>query len=357
MIWIGKERIDSAPDFLMEWVTDDTVRQYEHQDEAVAHFKGAVDHLGNLPEDGPAEGTWLRFHPTGLNILGENHEYLIAETVVTQAVGAKSFVFEGFVTEELIPGSHLHRLYYGDMLGDEVLGGLGDCLGERVESVARFGVDSMYARIGFDMAFIGPYLRGDRPMTGLGTGNYRGSPMLDGVRLAWAFAKDIADKDPQGMTTGESGVAGVVKMDAADKAELDTFVKGLRQGEYLGDSLTDAGDSLMRGLRKLTESVISALLERIVIAPVITTADQAALGSMNKHTSADQEVLFMEWRNLHIARNIAAAAERGVRYAGIGADHLKYLVQNNLIPDGSHWYDITKRGLADAVALTARLRL
>ncbi|HEY1177219.1 MAG TPA: hypothetical protein VGF17_13770 [Phytomonospora sp.] len=363
MIWIKERRVMSAaelvpgaPAELAQWIDDDTVRVYDDWLEAVNHFDGDTDHVGNLPDDGPAPGTWLRFDTEGLNILGEDHEYLIAETVVTQVVGSRSFVFEGFVTDVLAPGSHLHDLYYGDMIGEEALDGLGEYLGEKVEDVTRFGVDSMYARIGFDLAFIEPYLKGEAPMAGLRAGSYRGQPLLDGLRLAWAFAKDIASKDPMTMTAGETGVAGLVVTDASATAELDTFITGLEQGTHLGDSLAGAGKPLMPGLRKLTENVVYVLLERVATAPVISEDDKTALLAMKRLTSADQRALFMEWRNRHMAGNVAAAAGRGVRYAGIGADHLAYLVRRNLLPVGSHAYDITQAGLADSVAITAKLR-
>lgn len=356
MIWINEERatdlIPGAPAALREWLEDDVVRVYIDWLEAVNHFEDELDYLGNLPEDGEAPGTWLRFEPEGLNILGEDHDYVIAETVVTHVLASKSFVFEGFVTEDLTPGSHLHALYYGDMLGENALDGLGHYLGETIDGVGGLGVDSMFARIGFDMAFIDPYLRGQKHMDGLRAGNYRGQPLLDGLRLAWAFAEDIAGRNPKAMTTAQTALAVIVA--AGRKAELGPFVTSLRQGGHLGDSLTGASQGLMAQLRSLVGGVIKVLLEHVATATGITAADRTALGRMKQGTAADQQALFMEWRNMHIARNIADAAARGVRYAGIGEEHLKYLVTNNLLPAGSHPYSITAEGLADAVALTVK---
>ena len=62
-------------------VNDNTIRDYQTMEEFQNHAAGNTDYIGNL-----ADGTWLRFFPTGLNIIGERHTEVTLSAVLN-AVG------------------------------------------------------------------------------------------------------------------------------------------------------------------------------------------------------------------------------------------------------------------------------
>ena len=90
---------------MKDFVTDTIPRNYTSVDEFKKHAGKQTDYLGNL-----ADGTWMRFSPTGINLLGENHTKVTLDKVVP-AVGSKSFIDERFTSDVLKPGSGFQKAY------------------------------------------------------------------------------------------------------------------------------------------------------------------------------------------------------------------------------------------------------
>jgi hypothetical protein len=62
------------------------------------------------------------------------------------------------------------------------------------------------------------------------------------------------------------------------------------------------------------------------------TKDERKLRRMDKDTLGEQGEVFDEWRNLHFTHAVTDAVARGVRYAGMGRNHLVYLRDKGLPP-------------------------
>lgn len=136
MLWVDNHKINKPylldlpinAAALVSFVEDDVVRAFLGWEEALAFAAATTDHIGNLP--GPAElGTWVRFHPTGLNIVGEDHSYLPLEQTV-RAVRSRSFIYEQFATETLPADSEFKKAY----------------LIENTVLLGKFGVDPACSR-------------------------------------------------------------------------------------------------------------------------------------------------------------------------------------------------------------------
>jgi hypothetical protein len=66
--------------------------------------------------------------------------------------------------------------------------------------------------------------------------------------------------------------------------------------------------------------------------------------------------MFALWRNLYFANATQAAADRNVRYAGMGDNHREWLKNNRRMPTGAHVYVFTETGLAASIERTRQLR-
>ncbi len=166
----------AAPD---GWIDDDTVRSYRSRDELVQHAAGATDYLGNLPD-----GTWVRFSPTGLNVLGENHT-LVRLDMVAPAVGSKSFIYERFSDDDLAEGTALKTAYDTENADKFAQVGV-----ENEPDKKQFGAESLFPKLGEALNAAIPYFEGKKPFSDLKKGAHMGNPLQRYLKLAWAHARD-----------------------------------------------------------------------------------------------------------------------------------------------------------------------
>lgn len=336
---------------MQAFARDNLVRNYTDRVEFGAHAAGATDYLGNLP--GPAStGTWVRFSPSGTNILGENHTEVTLEHVV-RAVGTRSFVYEPFSTDEMAAGSQMRTAYEAENAQRFHDFGVAHVADKR-----QFGGESLYPKMGFGLNLLLPYLAGTGNFDPLKAPGYTGQPVQRYLKIAWAHTKDIAAKVAQRRfpwPRPSREIRNLVREYHASQAQLDAFITGLPVDGHLGDALdTVAGRPLVALLRTFCEAFVAAMLARATNDTALTRRERRHLRRMPKTSHTNKEAVFSDWRNFHFARATAAAARRGVRYAGMGRLHLDYLTGAGL-PPNSHSYDMTGSAIARFEAETTRL--
>lgn len=332
------------------FASDKVVRDYGSDSEFKHHAAGATDYLGNLP--GPASrGTWVRFSPNGTNLLGERHTEVTLEQVV-RAVGTTSFIYEPFSVDAMAPGSAMKAAYETENQARFASMGIGS-----VADKQPFGAESLFPKIGYGMNLILPFLRaGD--LDALKPAAYRGQPGQRYVKIAWAYAKDVAGEVAALKAQNKQPPAELTKLKKVRKqvdADLDTFITGLPVDGFLGDALDSlAGKKVIQPLITFCEAVLDAMLARASTDATLSQTERDDLNKMKKGSETEKSALFSKWRNLHFLHAVRGAAARGVRYAGMGREHLKYLIGEGL-PPNSHPYDMHGKELADFELLTKNL--
>jgi hypothetical protein len=335
---------------MQAFTTDQVVRDYTDQAEFRAHADGRTDYLGNLP--GPSAGTWVRFSPTGTNLIGENHTHVTLEHVV-RAVGTTNFVYEPFAVDRLPAGSRMRLAYEAENAQRFADFGVAGARKKR-----QFGMESLFPKMGFAVGLVIPYLTVGADLTGLQPGQYVGQPAQRYLKIAWGHAGDLAAKEARRLLPPQppAEVRALIQEYNASRATLDPFITGLPVNGYLGTALgTPAAQALVPALRRFCEAFVEAMLLRSGTDTGLTRAERRTLRGMPRGTAGEREALFADWRNLHFAHTAAAAARRGVRYAGMGALHLDYLEQRGL-PPRSHAFDLRGPDLTRFENLTAMRR-
>jgi hypothetical protein len=352
--WVGAKQVmptEQGLDANMKALAgDNLVHSYFGQSEFADHAAGKTDYLGNLPDSSTSPGTWVRFSRKGTNLLGENHEQVTLEQVAP-AVGSTSFIFEPFSTDVLTPGSAMEAAYdleTKDRYADFGVVGVAD--------KRQFGAESLYPKMGFALTLLLPYFTGENSeLDGLKAGGYVGKPTQRYLRIAWAHAKDVADEVAQLKAAKKvvpSQQKKLAKAFESTKANLDAFITALPVTGYLGDALdTQEGKAKLPALAKFTKAFIAAMLARIDSDTELTKEERKKLRKMDKDTLGEQSDVLDEWRNLHFMHALADAVARGVRYAGMGRNHLVYLEDKGL-PAGSHAWDMVGQDIADFEFLT-----
>ncbi len=173
---------------VVDFVTDAAVRDYHTADELKNHAAGQTDYLGNL-RDG--HNTWLRFNPTGLNILGEMHDTDSSFKHTFRAVAGKSFISEAISSDDMAAGSHLKSAH--DTQNADRFKELGI---DQAKDKKSFGAEPLLPKIGFAMTSLLPYLNAgtkpppDKNVHGLTNGNYEGKIFQTMLKYAWAWGMD-----------------------------------------------------------------------------------------------------------------------------------------------------------------------
>jgi hypothetical protein len=316
------------------FVTDDVVRSYKTRDELKAHAAGTTDYLGNL-----GDGTWLRFSPTGLNVLGEMHT-LVTLADVMKAVKSKSFIDERFSTDDLASGSKLKAEYEGENLDRFKDFGIEDEPDKK-----KFGAESLFPKIGYAMAAAIPYFTGEKSLDDLKQANdYAGKPLQRYLKLGWAHGKDLAAtaaKRKRGAAAGppkqEVLVACVTKLEAS----LGAFITGLSADGYLGDGLEKANNpKLVPLLCQLATALMDASFEQALTDPTARVTEDRKKELGDAPSREDKLKTLSNWRNFNFEDSVKRAAADGTRYAGMGAGHL-YHLQDVGLPKTAHAYDMS----------------
>jgi hypothetical protein len=314
------------------YVTDGVDRDFDDWAEAREFEAKHTDYIGNLP--GPEKtGTWLRFAPAGLNIVGEDHTFVSLEQT-TAAVRSTNFIYERFATDDLPPDSAFRQAYVTEnnalllQFGVNVHGDL-----------KSFGGESLLPKIADTVAELVPYFDGTLPMYTMteDSGQYVGKPDQRYIKIGWAWAKDLAAK---AATDAEKAlVAAVTKHHEL----LDPFITALPVDGYLGDPLVeDDHRDKWQPLLELCKAYVPVMIEMAYKDAGITPEEQELLKSKPVETTEQQQQMFGLWRNLYFAKAVENAAGRDVRYAGMGDFHREWLEKEARVPGTAHVYSLDK---------------
>jgi hypothetical protein len=311
---------------------DNVVRDFHDWPEARAYAVPNTDYIGNLLPASTEPGTWVRFSNVGLNIVGEQHDYVTLNQI-TAAVRSNSFVYEQFATDTLTPGSHFRAAYLVE--NNALLQAYGVNLNGNLAAV---GGESLLPKIAYVIVSLVPYFNGTTPLQGLtsGNGRYSGKPFQRYLKIGWAWAKDLAANP---VTVNDNALAQAVNNHTN---ALDGFITGLVADHFLGDALVqNVNANKIQPLLAVCQAFLPVLIERAHGDPGITLLERQALAQMPIGTLQQQFAMFGLWRNLYFASATANAAAQGVRYAGMGDNHRLWLIQNNRVPPNAHLHSVT----------------
>jgi hypothetical protein len=354
--FIDEKRIEkSEKDFTSEMqgmVLDTVVRNYTGVDEFKKYAGKETDYLGNL-----ADGTWLRFEPTGLNILGEYHTQVTLKDVVP-AVGSKNFISERLSVDDLKEGSNLKAAYEAE--NQDVFKKFGI---EKEKDKKQFGAESLFPKIGFGLNLGLPYFEGKKAMSNLKSGpdKYDGKPVQRYLKIAWAHSKDnklsveAMQKAKQSIPPKMEALA---KVHTTVEGQLDKFITSLVVDGFIGDELIKKENAaLLPPLVTFSQAAIDALVEMAVADKSSRLSDEKRkeYASAKSISEKEQKTLFSNWRNYLFQDNVNDAAKRGVRYAGMGQAHLDYLVKVGL-PKNAHAFEMAGKDIKAFDQLTKKLK-
>lgn len=332
------------------FVTDDIIRSYETKDELKQHAGGQTDYLGNL-----ADGTWMRFSPTGINLLGEDHTLVTLEMVVP-AVGSKSFIYEPFSSDSLGDGSAIKSAYETENADRFKTFGI-----DQEKDKQKFGAESLFPKMGFGMNLALPYFDGSRKIKELEKAKgYVGQPVQRYLKIGWGYGKDCKAEVAQKKAAKQPvkpKLEELAKVVTSVEGELDPFIAGLPVDGWLGDAFKSkpANAALLPLLARFATAFIDAMVEQAIDDPS-SRMDAAKKQKYAGATSSDEkDDLFSDWRNFKFEDSVKDAAKRGVRYAGMGQAHLEHLTNVGL-PANGHPFEMAGKDLAAFKKETAGLK-
>jgi hypothetical protein len=329
---------------------DTTVRDYKDGGEYADHAAGKTDHIGTLQAGSP--GTWVRFPRAGSNLLGEDHTKVTLEHVV-RAVGSTNFIYEPLAIDDMSALPSMKAAYEQENAARLTRMGVGGTADTR-----KLGSESLFPKIGFNMAALLPELQGGPKFEGLKAAAYFGQPAQRYLKIAWGYGKDVAG-EIAGLKAAKRPVPPELTRLAATAKRLtpalDAFITGLPVEGFLGDALdTTAGRKHVPDLVRFCTDAMNAMTARIATDAVLTEAERKTLQAMPRATAEQKGALFAVWRDMEFSHAVRAAVARGVRYAGMGQLHLAALQAEGL-PPNSHAFDMQGLDLADFKTKTDRL--
>ena len=324
------------------FASDTVVRDYVSSAEFKDHAAGKTDYLGNLPAASGSPGTWVRFNPTGTNVLGEDHTLVKLEQV-TPAVRSTSFIAERLATDDLSARPAMRAAYEAENQGTFATYGITNLPNKQL-----FGGESMFPKLAYAFNSMLPYVCGMEPMIDLKPGNYDGQPYQRYLKIGWGHATDVADEVATLVAAKQTVPAHLRRLAAAftaTRGELDSFIKALPVDGYLGDALdTAAGRRKLRSLERFCRALIGTMTALMKTDTSLTGAERRSLTRMPRGSRAERDTAFMRWRDLHFAKTLRDAVNRGVRYAGMGRAHMRFLVADGL-PPNTRAFDMVERDL------------
>ncbi|MGD8590010.1 MAG: hypothetical protein PVG22_14385 [Chromatiales bacterium] len=346
---------------MKKMVSDKLVRQYITLSEFKDHADNKTDYLGNLSGTTKV-GTWLRFNPKGINLLGENHT-LVTLADVVPAVGSKNFIYEIFSADTLAGGSAIKSAYEKEIKPEAKKFGI-----TKVPDKKRFGIESLFPKMGFALTLAIPYFEKKMPVASLKTGNYVGQPIQRYLKIAWGYSKDnmyfvqsmlsAALVHPPMLLLITPKLMQLSIVHLSVQAQLDKFITSLPVNGYLGDELgKPTNTKLFAPLAKFARAFTEAMVEMAAFdkSSRLSQSKRKQLTTGKSLSEKEKMNLFSKWRNFHFEDNVKAAAKRGVRYAGMGQAHLDYLKKVGLPPNG-HPYEMAGKDLQAFEALTQKLK-
>lgn len=379
---------------------DSLVRNYKSMKEFKKHAAKQTDYLGNLAGK-VKTGTWMRFNPSGINVLGEYHTQ-VEFSAVAPSVGTKNFIYEQFSSDIMEKGSYLKAAY--EKVNQLEFKKLGI---EKELDKKKFGSESLFPKMGFALTWAIPYFEKRAPIAKLKSGmdflgkpKYLGKPIQRYLTIAWGLSKDnlrlvkmmkavsvwgaaqasslvasvksilggAAAKLVKFILKVVAWVVGVVmqilpkKAQLATvhdsvKAKLDPFINSLQVDGYIGDELVKPKNAgLFPPLAKFSKALSEAMVERAATekSSRLSQAERKKFLTAKTTSEAEKKKLFGQWRNHYFEDEVKAAAKRGVRYAGMGKAHLDYLKKVGL-PSNAHPYNMVNIDINRFEALTKKL--
>jgi len=326
---------------MVDFATDEVVRDYQTMEEFRNHAAGKTDYLGTLRGD---NNVWLRFSPTGLNVLGEMHETASSLEFVLPAVGSKSFISEAISNQAPASGSQLEASYDAEHAGRFQQFGIAGA-----QDKTAFGAEPLIPKIGYGMTALLPYLNlgtgtgdKDKNVHQLTKGNYGGEIFQALLKEAWAWGKDTV-VSVAAMHVAFAAVPprreALAQVVSSLQSVLDPYLAALPTSGYLGDSLALPEHApLLLPLTKFVHAAIEAAAEQAATDPASRLNARQKKQVTGAKTHDAQLQGFTEWRNVEIKASVEDAAARGVRYAGMGWAHMHYLEKSP--PAGTHIFDM-----------------
>src|ERR1700752_448652 len=336
---------------MKSWLGDSTIRNYTDVAEFKKHSEKKTDYLGNLKKD----GTWLRFNPTGINLLGEKHTEVVLEDVVP-VVGSKSFIHEQLAADVLPAGSNVKGVYEAE--NKDLFKQLGV---EKEKNKEEFGAESLFPKIGFAMNAAIPYFDGREPVTDLQAAGYFGKPVQRYLKIAWAYSKDnklMVQQKQKGKEKIPPKLEALAAVHTKVEGQIDKFITSLVVDGFIGDQLVKKQNAaLLAPLAEFATALSEAMVELATTekSSRLSDAGRKQLAAAKSTSEPVREKLFFAWRDFLFEDNVKAATARGVRYAGMGQAHLDNLIQVGLTKD-QHPFEMAGKDITAFRDLTAKLK-
>jgi hypothetical protein len=330
-------------------VSDARVRNYTGVDEFKKHAGKQTDYLGNL-----ADGTWMRFSPTGINLLGENHTAVSLEKVLP-AVGSTNFIYEPFSSDVMKAGSNIKSAYEGENLGRFKTFGV-----EKEKDKQKFGAESLFPKIGFALTLARPYFEGKARMIALDPDGYLGQPLQRYLKIAWGYSKDnqlVVAQKRKAKENIPPKLDALATVHASVQGKLDKFITSLVVDGHLETELDKkANAGLFAPIAMFASAFTEVLVEMAATekSSRLSNAERKTLSEATSTSRDDKISLFSRWRNFLFEDNVKAATKRGVRYAGMGQSHLDHLATIGL-DKNQHPFEMDGKDIKAFRALTSKL--
>ena len=346
---IEKSEKDFTPE-MTAMVSDSQVRNYTGVDEFKKHAGKQTDYLGNL-----ADGRWVRFEPTGINLLGEDHTKVSLEKVLP-VVGSTSFIYEPFAADTLTAGSKIKTAYETENQDRFKTFGI-----DAVKDKQPFGEESLFPKMGFSLTSAEKYFASKAKMTDLDPDGYLGQPVQRYLKIAWAFSKDnvaqVTAKQKAGQTVSAQ-TAALATVHAEVEPKIDAFITGLVVDGHIETELDKkANAGLKVPIAKFAKTFTQAMVELAATetSSRLGAAERKTLAAATSTSHDDKIALFAKWRNFLFEDNVKAATKRGVRYAGMGQLHLDHLVSLGL-DKTQHPFEMNGKDIKAFSDLTDKLK-
>ncbi|WP_433288887.1 hypothetical protein ACQPZQ_37285 [Pseudonocardia sp. CA-142604] len=311
-----------------ELAADSLVHDYRDMKEFQDHATRKTDHIGNLPTD----GTWVRFSPTLLNVVGEAHNATTLHDVV-QAVRTRSFIYEGIPSDDLRSENPAML----EAIRTMSAGRLARFGLEAVEDIQPYGLEPIHPKIGYVFTALLPLLQSKKISK---LGGYFGKVFQSHLKMSWAAAGHLHDeverRRPQGRETRATGSLG--GLSEAETEVAGTYARQKFAPKFISDLQPDDDlrHSLELWVQRQPDNKLDALLGELhdfvscmlgLVREKYQRADlkrSERLAIWASGMNGEQEK-FDHWRNVEIGKRVREAQQRGVRYAGMGGAHSDYL--------------------------------
>jgi hypothetical protein len=344
-VWVGGEYAGPAK--------TNGVREYRDLNEQNLHRFDRTDYLGNVRSDPQQrtggvpdwDGMWVRFSPTGTNVIGEQHDAVTLRHVLNAVGGKNSFVYELIPADDLTAFPKTREAFV--QMNRVVLRELG--LSGRAD-LRPWGGESLLPKMGFAMTHVMSML--DTPpeadLGKYGSAGYIGRPVQDQVRIAWAYAHDL--RSSTGSAPSDMASDRLKSVWTKAFSQLAPFMDSLEPGGYFGDSLRKwlaSGvkvDQFRSALRSFVEAFTAVMRSRLISDVAVSKQERRELSTLN------DQAFFINRREWSLRDTARKAVLKKVRYVGLGRQHLnanflQAISSKEQVNKGRvQWYDLSETG-------------